>query len=181
MPSAPAGTRCALWERVSDAHQDTAAQHGALVQEAERRGLTVVRVFDVTASGYHGQQEHQFSKLVDGLSRREYGVVICWAIDRLTRQGVSETLQAVSRITKAGGHPPQPSGAVDRDQRRTARSPRRNRGLGGQLRVSAQVREDQGRARATKGCWSGSGPQAGGQGQEAQKGERLLPPTRTLK
>ena len=29
--------------------------------------------------------------------------VICWAIDRLTRQGVSETLQAVNRITSAGG------------------------------------------------------------------------------
>ena len=29
--------------------------------------------------------------------------MICWAIDRLTRQGVSETLQAVNRITRAGG------------------------------------------------------------------------------
>ena len=95
--------RCALWERVSDAHQDTGAQHGALVQEAERRGLTVCRVFDVTASGYHGQQEHEFSKLVEGLQRGQYTTVLCWAIDRLTRQGVSETLQAVHRITGAGG------------------------------------------------------------------------------
>ena len=95
--------RCALWERVSDAHQDTGAQHLALVQEAERRGLIVVRVFDVTASGYHGQQERQITELVNGLRRRQYSVVICWAIDRLTRQGVSETLQAVHRITRAGG------------------------------------------------------------------------------
>ncbi len=29
--------------------------------------------------------------------------MICWAIDRLTRQGVSETLQAVNRIARAGG------------------------------------------------------------------------------
>lgn len=55
------------------------------------------------ASGYHGQQEHEFSKLVDGLRRGHYSVVICWAIDRLTRQGISETLQAVNRITSAGG------------------------------------------------------------------------------
>ena len=99
----PRDTRCALWERVSDAHQDTGAQHHALVQEAERRGLAIIRVFDVTASGYHGQQEHEFSKLVEGLQRGQYVTVICWAIDRLTRQGVSETLQAVHRIAGAGG------------------------------------------------------------------------------
>ena len=95
--------RCALWGRVSKPDQDTGAQHLALRQEAERRGFTVARVFDVTASGYHGQQEHEFTKLVDGLRRGEYAVVICWAIDRLTRQGVSETLLAVNRIATAGG------------------------------------------------------------------------------
>ncbi len=99
----PTVSPCALWERVSDPHQATAAQHMALEAEAERRGLTVVRVFDVTASGFHGEQEHELTKLVDGLKRGLYNVVICWAIDRLTRQGVSETLQAVHRITKAGG------------------------------------------------------------------------------
>ena len=92
-----------MFERVSDPHQDTAAQHLALRAEAERRGLEVVRVFDVTASGFHGQQEHELTKLVDGIGRGQYTVVIIWAIDRLTRQGVSETLQAVNRISKAGG------------------------------------------------------------------------------
>ena len=95
--------KCVLWERVSDPHQATGAQHHALVQEAEHRGITIARVFDVTASGYHGQQEHQLTALVGGLRRREYSVVLCWAIDRLTRQGISETLQAVHRITDAGG------------------------------------------------------------------------------
>ena len=60
-------------------------------------------MFDVTASGLHGQQERQLTELVNGLKRRKYGVVMCWAIDRLTRQGISETLQAVHRITDAGG------------------------------------------------------------------------------
>ena len=43
------------------------------------------------------------TELVNGIRRREYATVICWAIDRLTRQGVSETLQAVNGIGKAGG------------------------------------------------------------------------------
>ena len=98
-----AHNRCALFERVSDPHQDTGPQHLALVQEAERRGLVVARVFDVTASGYAGQQERQLTELVSGLRRREYTYVLIWAIDRLTRQGVSETLQAVHRIADAGG------------------------------------------------------------------------------
>ena len=40
---------------------------------------------------------------MDGLKRGHYSVVVCWDIDRLTRQGVSKTLQAVNRITKSGG------------------------------------------------------------------------------
>ena len=40
---------------------------------------------------------------MDGLKRGRYGVVHCWAINRLTRQGASETLQAVNRITNSGG------------------------------------------------------------------------------
>ena len=95
--------KCTLWLRVSGGDQDTANQLGPLEAEAERRGLAVVRVFDVTASGYAGQQERQLTELVNGLRRREYAYVIVWAIDRLTRQGVSETLQAVHRITDAGG------------------------------------------------------------------------------
>ena len=63
----------------------------------------MARVFSVTASGYHGQREHELTKLVNGVRRCEYNSVICWAIDRLTRQGISETLQAVNRITNAGG------------------------------------------------------------------------------
>ena len=99
----PTQIKCALWLRVSGVDQDTANQLGPLEAEAERRGLAVVRVFDVTASGYAGQQERQLTELVSGLRRREYSTVVCWAIDRLTRQGISETLQAVHRIAEAGG------------------------------------------------------------------------------
>ena len=95
--------KCALWVRVSGGDQTTANQLGPLQAEAKRRSLAVVRVFDVTASGYAGQQERQLSELVGGIRRHEYACVIVWAIDRLTRQGVSETLQAVHRITGAGG------------------------------------------------------------------------------
>ncbi len=89
--------KCTLWLRVSGGDQDTANQLGPLEAEAERRGLAIVRVFDVTASGYAGQQERQLTEMVSGIRRREYAYVIVWAIDRLTRQGVSETLQAVHR------------------------------------------------------------------------------------
>ena len=36
----------------------------ALEAEAERRGLTVARVFDVTASGYTGAQERVLTGLI---------------------------------------------------------------------------------------------------------------------
>ena len=59
-------------------------------------------MFDVTASGYTGAQERVLSELIQGAQRREYTVVLVWSLDRLTRQGVSATLEAVNRLVKAG-------------------------------------------------------------------------------
>ena len=96
------GVKCALWLRVSTGDQNTESQRMALVAETQRRGLTVVRTFDVTASGYTGAQERVLSELIQGAQRREYTVVLVWSLDRLTRQGVSATLEAVNRLVKAG-------------------------------------------------------------------------------
>ena len=99
----PPTIRAAIWLRVSGDTQGTSNQLAPLRAEVERRGWTLVRTFDVTASGYTGQQERQLTELIEGVRKREYEAVVCWAIDRLTRQGVSETLQTVNKVTRAGG------------------------------------------------------------------------------
>ena len=97
--------KCAVWLRVShvDGSQDTAAQRAALEAEASRRGLEVVRTFDVSGSAWSpGRVQAAVSELVRGVPR-EYEVVLVWALDRLTREGIEATLRAVNRISIAGG------------------------------------------------------------------------------
>lgn len=98
--------QAALWLRVSHTggDQDTANQLGPLQREAERRGLEVVRTFDVSGSAWTpGRVQGQVSELVRGVERNEYAVVLVWALDRLTREGLEATVRAVRRIEQAGG------------------------------------------------------------------------------
>ena len=94
--------KCALWLRVSDASQSTAAQRHDLMREVEHRGLEVVCEFDLQASAYNGAQEHVLAALLLGAQRREYQAVVVYALDRLDRRGTLATLEAYSKLTRAG-------------------------------------------------------------------------------
>lgn len=101
-----AGKAAAIWVRVShtDGTQDTENQLRPLEAEALRRGLSVVRVFDVSGSVWTpGKIQGAVSELIRGIERREYSVILCWALDRLTREGLEATVRAVRRIEEAGG------------------------------------------------------------------------------
>jgi DNA invertase Pin-like site-specific DNA recombinase len=98
--------KAAIWVRVSHTtgDQDTVNQVEPLQLEARRRGLDVVRTFDVSGSAWNpGKVAGEVNELVRGVQRREYTHVLVWALDRLTRQGLGATIGAVSKIEDAGG------------------------------------------------------------------------------
>ena len=102
-------TRAAIWARVSTHEQHTANQLEELRAWAERRGLDVVAEFVTEDSGWqngNGTKGKEFDKsraaLLDGARMGSYTVVLTWAIDRLSRRGIEDTLAALRRLGEAG-------------------------------------------------------------------------------
>jgi len=93
---------CAVYARVStkEKGQDTANQ---LVQQrryAKAQGWKVVEFID-HETGKHAARSG-FQAMFAAASRREIGVVLVWALDRFTREGVAETFGHIKKLLEYG-------------------------------------------------------------------------------
>ena len=93
----------AIYSRVStkDKGQDVQNQLKQLREFCEKQGWPIMREFVDHASGKHGDRE-QFQAMFAAASRREFGLVLFWSLDRFSREGVYETLQYLQRLTAYG-------------------------------------------------------------------------------
>jgi DNA invertase Pin-like site-specific DNA recombinase len=93
----------ALYARVStrDKGQDTENQVRQLRQFADKQGWTIAHEYVDHATGKHSDRE-QFKKMFSAASRREFDVLLFWSLDRLSREGVVETLNHLQRLTGYG-------------------------------------------------------------------------------
>jgi putative DNA-invertase from lambdoid prophage Rac len=92
--------RAALWARVSTEDQVADNQLSPLRAEASRRGLEVVREFQVHESAFTGKHRRQLGLLIAEASA--YDVVVVWALDRLSREGIEAIFQTVRRLRERG-------------------------------------------------------------------------------
>jgi len=98
-----ASMRAALYGRVStkDRGQEYENQLIQLREFAARQGWTVTLIFCDSASGGSTDRK-QFKAMFAAASRREFDVLLFWSLDRLSREGVLETLQHLQRLTSYG-------------------------------------------------------------------------------
>lgn len=94
--------RCAIYARVStkDKGQDVENQ---LIQQrryATAQGWEISEFID-HETGKHSHRE-QFQALFAAASRREIDIVLVWALDRFTREGVAETFIHIKRLLDYG-------------------------------------------------------------------------------
>ena len=96
-------TRVALYARVSttDKGQETENQLAQLCEYATRQGWLITAEYIDHATGKHSDRD-AFRRLFDGASRREFDIVLVWALDRFTREGVLETFEHIRRLTNYG-------------------------------------------------------------------------------
>jgi DNA invertase Pin-like site-specific DNA recombinase len=96
-------TRVAIYSRVStkDKGQDVQNQLRQLRNFCARQGYEIVREYVDHASGKLSDRD-AFQELFAGASRREFDVVLFWALDRFSREGVFKTLQHLERLTSYG-------------------------------------------------------------------------------
>jgi DNA invertase Pin-like site-specific DNA recombinase len=92
-----------IYSRVStkDRGQDCENQLRQLRAFAETQGYTVIREYVDHASGKTSDRE-AFGEMFADASRREFDVLLFWSLDRLSREGVLETLQHLQRLTGYG-------------------------------------------------------------------------------
>ena len=95
--------RVAIYARVStkDKGQDTENQLVQLREYCKRQGWTVAGEYVDHISGKHANRD-SFKRLFADASQRKFDLVLVWALDRFTREGVYETFEHVRRLNQQG-------------------------------------------------------------------------------
>lgn len=96
-------TRVALYARVStsDGRQEVENQLSQLRQFAERQDWEVISEYVDHESGSRADRI-EFRRLLSEAAQRRFNLVLVWALDRLTREGVAETFEYIKRLTSHG-------------------------------------------------------------------------------
>ena len=95
--------KAALWLRVSDPDRQTNEnQLAPLETECNRRGFEIAMTYEVGASAYHGYHLKTLNQAFTDAKMGRFNVLMVWSIDRLSRQGVGPTFEAVNRFLKSG-------------------------------------------------------------------------------
>jgi DNA invertase Pin-like site-specific DNA recombinase len=95
--------RCCLYARVStkDKGQEVENQLRQLREFSSVQGWTVYREFVDHETGSTNDRA-AFQTMFTDASQRKFDVLLFWALDRLSREGVLETLQHLNRLTSYG-------------------------------------------------------------------------------
>lgn len=93
--------KAAIYIRVSTDRQETESQALQLREFAASQGWQVVREYCDCGSGSRGDRA-QFQQMFSDASKRRFDLLLFWALDRLSREGVLETLQHLNRLTSYG-------------------------------------------------------------------------------
>ena len=95
--------KVAIYSRVSTRNhgQDNINQLRQLREYCERQSYEIVAEYIDEASGSHGDRV-QFKRLFEDAHRHRFSLVLFWSLDRLSREGVLETLRYLERLTLYG-------------------------------------------------------------------------------
>ncbi|SDY93941.1 recombinase family protein [Hymenobacter psychrophilus] len=95
--------RAAIYARVStkDKGQTNENQLRELRDFAQRLGYSIYKEYTDQESGGNAERP-QFQQLFADAHQRRFDVVLFWALDRFSREGVTETLNHLQRLTAAG-------------------------------------------------------------------------------
>src|SRR5437660_344272 len=95
--------KTAIYARVStkDKGQDTENQLVQLREFAATQDWQITREYVDRDTGSKSDREEFQAMFADG-SRRKFDLLLFWSLDRLSREGVLETLQHLNRLTSCG-------------------------------------------------------------------------------
>lgn len=69
---------------------------------AERRHFEVVHAYTVQESAWKGAHQKALTQVYQDARAGRFQILLVWALDRLSREGVAATLEIVSRLGRSG-------------------------------------------------------------------------------
>jgi DNA invertase Pin-like site-specific DNA recombinase len=101
--AAQAKTVCAIYARVSttDKGQDVENQLHQLREYCARCGWKISKEYVDHVSGKTGERD-AFKELFDDAARKQFDVVLVWALDRFTREGIFMMFTYLEKLKKQG-------------------------------------------------------------------------------
>lgn len=93
--------KIAIYCRVSTAKQDNENQLAQLQEFAQKQDWQVFDRYIDQESGSTSDRP-EFQRMFADASKRKFDLVLFWALDRLSREGVLETLQHLNRLESYG-------------------------------------------------------------------------------
>jgi DNA invertase Pin-like site-specific DNA recombinase len=94
--------RAALYCRVSTDKQNNSNQLDQLREFAGRQGWELVAEYVDTATGSGKKERPQFARMMLEASQRKFDVLLFWALDRLSREGIVKTLGYLEQLRDWG-------------------------------------------------------------------------------
>jgi DNA invertase Pin-like site-specific DNA recombinase len=95
--------RVALYSRVSTKDkQDPENQRLQLQDYCQRQRWDIIDEYGDKISGKASDNRDDFQRLMTDASRKRFDVVVVWALDRFTREGVAETFAHVAKLKGYG-------------------------------------------------------------------------------
>lgn len=95
--------KIAIYARVSknDESQDPSNQLKPLHDFAKALGGEVVGEYVDLSSGSNGDRT-EFKRMFEDADRRKFDLLLLWSLDRLSREGISNTLGYIERLKRGG-------------------------------------------------------------------------------
>ena len=97
--------RVAIYARVStlDKGQDPENQLRELRAWCVNSGHTITREYVKSESGRKGaERRKQFAVLFEDAAKKKFDLVLFWALDRFSREGMAQTIGHLQRLTTYG-------------------------------------------------------------------------------
>lgn len=90
--------KAVIYARVSSDQQDAANQIEPLEAWAKQRGFEVVAVYREAESAWKAGHQAELAKLISEARRGNFGIVLVWSLDRLSREGAAAILNLINTL-----------------------------------------------------------------------------------
>jgi putative DNA-invertase from lambdoid prophage Rac len=90
--------KCVIYARVSTEEQHTENQIRELKEFIGQRGWEIVEVYAENETAWKAGHQREWARLKQDALNRKFEIVVVWALDRVTRQGVGYLFQQIKAL-----------------------------------------------------------------------------------